>query len=390
MKDLVLGESLEVLIDHRGKTPGKLGDDFVESGVPVASAILVKDGRLDLTAARYVSDALFRRWMPVPTKAGDVLLTSEAPLGRVARVGTDEPLVLGQRLFGLRGRRDVLDSGYLYYALQTEWVQSDLVGRSTGTTVTGIRQSALRAVRIPAPSYLAQAAIAETLGALDSQIVMCNDVIVAAEALMVAISEAVRTMTTIADIALFEPRAQSPTEFDETVAHFSLPAFDGGATPQRVKRAEIKSNKLVIDKPVVLVSKLNPRIPRIWNVSRLSEEMAVASTEFVLLAPTNVSTSALWSVLSQPSVSTQLASKVSGTSGSHQRVKPAEVLALSIPDPRHLKPDHRAAVDALGELAHVRRLEREHLAATRDELLPLLMSGKIRVQDADRQIEDVL
>ena len=98
---LVLGDALEVLMDHRGKTPKKLGSEFVESGVPVVSAILVKDGRLDLAGARFVDEATCQRWMSVPTRKGDVLLTSEAPLGRVARVETDAPLVLGQRLFGL-------------------------------------------------------------------------------------------------------------------------------------------------------------------------------------------------------------------------------------------------------------------------------------------------
>ncbi len=99
-----------------------------------------------------------------------MILTSEAPLGRVARVVTDAPLVLGQRLFGLRGRKDVLDSGYLYYALQTHRVQADLIGRATGTTVVGIRQSALRQLEVPAPAYPQQVAIAEVLGALDDKI----------------------------------------------------------------------------------------------------------------------------------------------------------------------------------------------------------------------------
>lgn len=172
--EMVLGESLEVLIDHRGKTPKKLGVDFVRSGVPVASAINVKGGQLDLDEARHLDQATFQRWMSVRTQAGDVLLTSEAPLGRVARIENSDPLVIGQRLFVLRGRQGVLDSGYLYYALQAEQVQSQLAARSTGTTVLGIRQSALRKVVIPAPAYPSQQAIAGVLGALDDKIAANN------------------------------------------------------------------------------------------------------------------------------------------------------------------------------------------------------------------------
>src|SRR6266700_6126401 len=103
MSEIVLGDALEVIIDHRGKTPKKLGGDFVRMGVPVASALLVRNGCLNLEDARYVSPEMHKRWMPIPTRRHDVILTSEAPLGRVALVDSDQPLVLGQRLFGLRG-----------------------------------------------------------------------------------------------------------------------------------------------------------------------------------------------------------------------------------------------------------------------------------------------
>ena len=68
MKPLLLGESLEHLIDHRGKTPLKLGSDFISSGVPVASAVLVKNGSLVLDNARCVDHATYERWMTVPMK----------------------------------------------------------------------------------------------------------------------------------------------------------------------------------------------------------------------------------------------------------------------------------------------------------------------------------
>ena len=85
-----LGDVIEALIDHRGKTPKKLGGSFASSGVPVVSALNVKSGRLSFDAARrYVTSEMSERWMPVRLKAGDVVLTSEAPLGEVARVPSD-------------------------------------------------------------------------------------------------------------------------------------------------------------------------------------------------------------------------------------------------------------------------------------------------------------
>jgi type I restriction enzyme S subunit len=184
MVERLLGDVLEVLIDHRGKTPRKLGGDFVSTGIQVASAINVKSGRLVFEGApRCVTPEMFARWMPVRLRAGDVLLTSEAPLGEVARVPSNEPLVLGQRLFGLRGRAGVLDNGYLYYALRWKPIQGRLHARATGTTVHGIRQAELVRVALPVPSLAKQRAIVEVLGALDDKIDVAEKIARTAQAL---------------------------------------------------------------------------------------------------------------------------------------------------------------------------------------------------------------
>lgn len=94
--------------------------------------------------------------------------------------------------------------------------------------------------------------------------------------------------------------------FDSTVAHYSFAAFDGGAQPSRVGGRTIRSAKLVVSQPCVLFPKLNPRIPRIWNITSLPSEMALASTEFVVLRPVGVDTSALWAALRQPDVLAEL------------------------------------------------------------------------------------
>lgn len=159
-----LADLLDVLIDHRGRTPGKLGSTFVDAGVPVISAIHIKDGRVDFAQRhRYVTREIAERWMPEPLRASDVLLTSEAPLGSVAQVPTDEPLVLSQRLFALRGRPDVLLNRYLFWALQAPQVTHQLHERSSGSTVTGIRQAELRRVELPLPPLGEQRRIVDLL-----------------------------------------------------------------------------------------------------------------------------------------------------------------------------------------------------------------------------------
>lgn len=150
--EATLGDAVEVLVDHRGQTPGKLGGDFISSGVPAISAMSIKDGRIDFSRrARFVSHQMFERWMPERLRRGDVLMTSEAPLGSLALVPSDDPLVLSQRLFALRGRNGYLDNRYLRWFLASPLARRQLDERSSGSTVTGIRQAELRQLRLPIP-----------------------------------------------------------------------------------------------------------------------------------------------------------------------------------------------------------------------------------------------
>jgi hypothetical protein len=204
-------------------------------------------------------------------------------------------------------------------------------------------------------------------------------VVRAAEQLMVAIVEGVRERTPLSSLASRSAEIVNPAGFGHAVAHFSLPAFDDGATPSFVDAGSVRSAKFLLSQPCVLFAKLNPRIPRIWNVVALPDEMALASTEFVVLRPTGVDTSALWSALRQREVSETLRRKVAGTSGSRQRIQPGDLLGVRVRDVRLLSADATRTVTGLGAMCHARRAESTRLATMRDSLLPLLISGRIRV-----------
>lgn len=167
-----LEDLVEEILDRRGVTPLKLGSDFAATGHRVISAKLIKGRRIDITAdeARFVDSATYRRWMKTPLLPDDVIMTSEAPLGELAYLSERLEWCLGQRLFGIRTRKDRLHGRFLYYALQCDEVIRDLHSRATGTTVLGVRQTELRRVRIPIPPLAEQHAVARILGALDDKI----------------------------------------------------------------------------------------------------------------------------------------------------------------------------------------------------------------------------
>ncbi|MDE0470117.1 MAG: restriction endonuclease subunit S [Candidatus Poribacteria bacterium] len=155
---------MKAIIDYRGKTPRK-----TPSGVPLITAKIVKDGRI-MPPTEFIAaegyDSWMNRGLPEP---GDVVMTTEAPLGEIAQID-NRKVALGQRLITLRGKPEVLNNTYLKFAMQAAFVQNQLKARSTGTTVLGISQRELRKVEIPLPSLPEQHRIAHILSTLDDKI----------------------------------------------------------------------------------------------------------------------------------------------------------------------------------------------------------------------------
>jgi type I restriction enzyme S subunit len=155
---------MDAIIDYRGKSPTK-----TSSGIPLITARVVKDGRI-LTPDEFIAPEEYEEWMRrgLP-HAGDVLITTEAPLGEVAQLD-GRKVALAQRLIALRGKPGVMDNTFLKFLLKSQPIQDALKARSTGTTVSGIRQSELRKIQLPIPTIEEQHAIAHILGTLDDKI----------------------------------------------------------------------------------------------------------------------------------------------------------------------------------------------------------------------------
>lgn len=352
----------------------------------------LKSGRLDLTESDHVSEEDFSKWTRrITPEAGDLLFSYETRLGDAALMPDGVKACLGRRMALLRPDRTLVDPRFLlYFYLGPEFQRIIATHTIHGATVERIGLATMPSWEVDIPPLAEQRAIAEILGALDDKVTANDAIEQASESLMVLIASSSPRSVSVGELASQTRRSIKPNEFDERVAHFSLPAFDAGAWPEEVEGASIKSNKILLESPTVLISKLNPRIPRTWDVATLPKRMALASTEFVALQPTTVATSELWAALCQPAVAVDLAGKVAGTSGSHQRVKPAEVLSLEVLDPRALTVDTRDLIASLGRRRDAAKVESRSLASTRDALLPLLMSGKVRVKDAEKVVEEVL
>ena len=152
-------------MDYRGKTPKRS-----KSGIPTLSAKSVKKGYIDYSNCYYISQSEYNSFMNrgLPQK-GDILLTTEAPLGVAAKLDRNG-VAVAQRLLVLRGKKNIIDNNYLLYFLQSPKGQALLQMRESGTTVTGIKQSEFRKIEITIPDLDTQRKTVSILSNLDDKI----------------------------------------------------------------------------------------------------------------------------------------------------------------------------------------------------------------------------
>ena len=130
---------LSSIVDYRGKTPNK-----VDSGKFLITARNIKKGKIDYSLSQeYVSlddyADVMSRGIP---ELGDVLFTTEAPLGEVAQIDNTD-IALAQRIIKFRGQFDVLDNKYLKYFIMSNSFQDSLMTFASGSTALGIKAERL-------------------------------------------------------------------------------------------------------------------------------------------------------------------------------------------------------------------------------------------------------
>lgn len=146
-------------IDYRGRTPKK-----VSSGIRLITAKNVKFGFIQKAPEEFISPADFDSWMTrgIP-RVGDVFFTTEAPLGNVAQLDSDEPIALGQRIITLQPDRNVIHQSFLKYFLLTPSTQRAINRVATGATVKGIKAKLFKKIQISYPSIVEQKKIVTLL-----------------------------------------------------------------------------------------------------------------------------------------------------------------------------------------------------------------------------------
>jgi hypothetical protein len=223
-----------------------------------------------------------------------------------------------------------LDPLYLAYALKAKTSEIlelvDRAGHGTGR----LNMDQLSAVTIGVPDDGEQRGIALTLAALDDKIESNRRTIGICSSLLDETASSLELdsapLSALAEPLrdTFEPSALGA----ESIDHFSIPAFDTTGLPDRTTGDAVISAKLRVDRPSVLLSRLNPRTNRTWFAVPESGVTAGCSTEFLVLTPrTGATLGSLWLAVRDESFRSLLAQRATGTSGSHQRVVTTQLVS---------------------------------------------------------------
>lgn len=155
-------------VDYRGKTPNK-----ISGGVFLITASNIKNGYMDYTRKEFISNEEYLTRMERGiTEKGDVLFTTEAPMGNCALCDL-EKCSCGQRIITFKPyHTETVVMAFLMYCILSPQFQSQLLANSTGTTAKGIKAAKLKHFRVPLPPLAEQKRIVTRIEELFSH---CNE-----------------------------------------------------------------------------------------------------------------------------------------------------------------------------------------------------------------------
>ncbi|MCR5660689.1 MAG: restriction endonuclease subunit S [bacterium] len=305
---------------------------------------------------------------------------------------------INQSVIACEANQNYISPLYLYYNLDSRYEEFRLLSDGTSTR-GGLSGWILKRMNIELPPLDVQQKIVNVLKLIDDKIELNT-------AINGNLEEQARAlfkswfidfepfggimpddwqMGTLDQIAVIKTDSWAPKKnANMVVEHYSIPAFDAQHYPVFDSASVIKSNKYLLTKSSVMISKLNPSIKRIWRPLCLSE-CSVCSTEFIIYEAKNSEhKDFIYSILDSEPFFDYLCSHTTGSTNSRQRATPKNTLdyILSLPPDDIIKSFCKVLTPIYDRIS-MNIIESQMLSHIRDTLLPRLMSGELDVSELD-------
>ena len=397
-------------IGFRGYTT----EDLVSSpsnGAISLSPTNIVDGIMDLSKCTYISWEKYEESPEIKIAPNDIVIVKTGnSYGRTAIIrNVEHPMTLNPQFVVLKDIQ--INPVYLAYFLKTGEFQKQIYGIVGGSAIPTLSQENLANLIIRVPNDNIPNAIADILDSLDGKIELNKQINDNLEAMakqlydywfvqfdfpnedgkpykssggaMVWNEKLKREIpqgwsgVSLKDLALTSRNAITPVE-NEVYQHFSIPSFDACGSYSLDNGSDIKSDKFVLQKGQLLVSKLNPWFNRVVWVPKGTN--MIGSTEFVVLNPNNESESGyIYSVIKSPKFIAYCSQAATGTSHSQRRVSPDVLMAFKVVYEQGVVQKYGCLIEKIQKQQAELLSEIAMLTKQRDELLPLLMNGQATI-----------
>lgn len=403
MLQRALTDLLDFVVDNRGRTC-----PTAATGTPLIATNCLKAGRRhpQFENVRYVDDHTMSTWFRAHPKPGDVLFVCKGSPGRVAVVPDPVSFCIAQDMVALRANEHVVDPTYLYYRLLAPDVQASIESMHVGTMIPHFKKGDFGKLFFHIhEDVMEQRKVAAVLGALDDKIAANERVIEIIseldlfEALQASRSPAchvrldsiasVTTGVSYRSVDLAESRNALVTlkSIDRRGA-FSFGGFKPYAGDYKSTQALVEGDIIVPQTDLTQKAEVIGRAARMPHIEKFDN--LIASLDLaVVRANTHVPQQYLLGVLRQAAFREHCRSRTSGTTVLHLGRGAIESFEFPLASENAMAA-YAADSAKRVQLADSLTSANARLVATRDQMLPLLMFGKIRVLDAEQQAEDVL
>ena len=334
---------------------------------------------------------------------GDVVITKDSEqhddigVPAVVHDSCSDVLVCGYHLALLRPRSDAVLSPYLLYALQTTDVRHQFGSYANGVTRFSLRKDDILRVEVPLPPLSEQRAIGRILGALDDKIELNRRMIETAEQAARTVFESWfrRQCSASSNIARLDALIDvNPTYHlgqGDVAPYLDMASTPTTThTPHAITYRPYRSGTR-FQNGDTLVARITPCMEngKAAYVDFLNEgEVAWGSTEFVVMRPKHpIPHEFAYCLAREESFRRFAILNMAGTSG-RQRVSAESLAAFPMPVPSPAACDHFGqCARPLFSKARAAALESQSLASLRDTLLPKLLSGEVRIPEAEKIVE---
>ena len=333
---------------------------------------------------------------------GTLLLTMYGTVGKVAI--TEVEMATNQAILGLIPKKQV-DTLYLYYFLKS--FENKWQNFMRTTTQSNINATIVKRLLVPIPPLEEQKKIVEILQFADYLKERRREAIKLIDKIVMSVfydmfgdpatNPKGWEVKKLEEIGGVRSGSINPQRYpEEKFELYSIPAFDNNLTPEIKFGKEIKSNKIKIEPDDCLISRINPRIQRIWVVQPMKSFKQIASTEFLSIYPKEkhelpfFSPIFLAKVLSITSKWAEIKSLVTATTGSRQRFRRQDILKIKIPlPPIDLQQEFAEIVSKLEDKRKKMEEAEEKLEMLYQILLKQAFTGKLTEEWRMRRKEDL-